>query len=193
MKRRVIGVFLAVAMAASASAEDRWVFMPCNFWGGGTNLHSLAYFTNTVGRARKAGYNGVLLSCHFDVAHQWPRHLTNQLDKAKAFCDDIGMEPGQAAGPDEVEATADRLYTGSMGFDPQHWYRMQHHFPVIDEDNYDRFAALVIADLRVGPLHDAAVNGGDMLLVGEPDPLMMTPEQREKQHIRRIDLGGELK
>lgn len=112
---------------------------------------------------------------------------------AMLFCDDIGMEPGQAAGPDEVEATADRLYTGSMGFDPQHWYRMQHHFPVIDEDNYDRFAALVIADLRVGPLHDAAVNGGDMLLVGEPDPLMMTPEQREKQHIRRIDLGGELK
>ena len=90
--KMLIGIFLVVAMAASASADDRWVFMPCNFWGTDTNLHSLAYFTNTVGRARKAGYNGVLLSCHFDVAHQWPRHLTNQLEKAKAFCDDIGME-----------------------------------------------------------------------------------------------------
>ena len=108
---------------------------------------------------------------------------------AMLFCEDVGLEPGQAAGPDEVEATADRLYTGSMGFDPKHWYRMQHHFPVIDEDNYDRFAALVIMDLRVGPLHEAALNGGDMLLVGELNPLEMTPEQRERQQIRIVDLG----
>ncbi len=102
------------------------------------------------------------------------------------FCDDIGAEPGQIAGPDEVEATADRLHTGNMGFDPRHWYRMQYHFPVIDEDNYDRFAALVIADLNAGPLREAAVNGGDMLLVGEMDPLHMTPEERENQRVRMI-------
>ena len=95
-----------------------------------------------------------------------------------------------APGFEEVEATADRLYTGSMGFDPQHWYRMQHHFPVIDEDNYDRFAALVIADLRAGPLRDAAVNGGDMLLVGGLDPLHMTREEREHQDVRVIRAGG---
>jgi hypothetical protein len=67
---------------------------------------------------------------------------------------------------------------------------MQHHFPVIDEDNYDRFAALVIADLRAGPLRDAAVNGGDMLLVGGLDPLHMTREEREHQDVRVIRAGG---
>ncbi|MGX8706863.1 MAG: hypothetical protein ACSW8J_09825, partial [bacterium] len=69
-------------------------------------------------------------------------------------------------------------------------YRMRHHFPIIDEDNYDRFAALVIADLSAGPLHDAALNGGDMLLVGESDPLRMTRAQRQRQRVRRIELGG---
>ena len=106
------------------------------------------------------------------------------------FCDDLGAVAGQQAGPDEVEATADRLYTGSMGFDPGHWYRMQHHFPVIDDDNYDRFAALVISDLNAGPLHDAALSGGDMLLVGELDPLHMTAEQRKNQRLRAVDIGG---
>ena len=67
---------------------------------------------------------------------------------------------------------------------------MRHHFPVIDEDNYDRFAALVIADLSAGPLRDAAVNGGDMLLLGEADPLHMTYEQRQNQQVRTIDIGG---
>ena len=106
---------------------------------------------------------------------------------AMLFCEDLA--PGQAAGPDEVEATADRLYTGSMGFDPQHWYRMRYHFPVIDDDNYDRFAALVISDLSAGPLHDAALHGGDMLLVGEADPLHMTREQRQNQRVRTVELG----
>ena len=109
---------------------------------------------------------------------------------AMLFCEDLNLAPGQSAGPDEVEATADRLYTGSMGFDPQHWYRMRYHFPVIDDDNYDRFAALVISDLSAGPLHDAAVEGGDMLLVGEPDPLGMTYERRHSQQTRSVDLGG---
>ena len=109
---------------------------------------------------------------------------------AMLFCEDL--TPGQPAGPEEVEATADRLYTGDMGFDPKHWYRMRHHFPVIDEDNYDRFAALVIADLKAGPLHDAALNGGDMLLVGEPDPLHMTREQRLRQTLRPVEIGGDL-
>lgn len=105
------------------------------------------------------------------------------------FCEDIGLKTGEKAGPDEVEATADRLYIGEMGFDPAHWYRMQHHFPVIDEDNYDRFAALVISDLRCGPLQDAVMNGGQMLLVGEADPLHMTKEQRENQQVRVIEVG----
>ena len=102
------------------------------------------------------------------------------------FCDDIGAVAGQIASPEDVEATADRLYTGAMGFDPRHWYRMQHHFPVIDEDNYERFAALVIADLSAGPLREAVVHGGDMLLVGALNPLSMTKEEREKQEIREV-------
>ncbi len=105
------------------------------------------------------------------------------------FCDDLGALPGQIAGPDDVVATADRLHTGTMGFDRQHWYRMQHHFPVIDEDNYDRFAALVIADLNAGPLRQAALEDGDMLLVGEIDPLHMTRAQREHQQLRRVAFG----
>ncbi len=110
---------------------------------------------------------------------------------AMLFCDDLNLEPGQVAGPDEVEATADRLYSGGMGFDPAHWYRMQHHFPIIDDDNYDRFAALVISDLSAGPLHDAALHGGDMLLLGEADPLHMTPAQRQRQRLTDIAWGGD--
>ena len=109
---------------------------------------------------------------------------------AMLFCDDLPLPPGSPAGPDEVEATADRLYTGGMGFDPRHWYRMRHHFPIIDDDNYDRFAALVISDLNAGPLHEAARSGGDMLLVGEMDPLHMTREQRLNQRVRAIEYGG---
>ena len=109
---------------------------------------------------------------------------------AMLFCDDIGAVAGQMAGPDEVEATADRLHTGNMGFDPRHWYRMQHHFPVIDEDNYDRFAALVIADLSAGPLHEASINGGDMLLVGAPDPLHMSLEELKNQPVRTVEIKG---
>ncbi len=120
--------------------------------------------------------------------------VRNQILRAYAmlFCEDYDLAPGQPAGPDEVEDTADRLHTGTMGYDPRHWYRMQHHFPVIDEDNFDRFAALVIADLSAGPLHEAAVNGEDMLLVGEPNPLDMTPSQRRHQQVRVIRTGGGL-
>jgi len=110
---------------------------------------------------------------------------------AMLFCDDIGAVAGQIASPEDVEATADRLHTGNMGFDRKHWYRMQHHFPVIDEDNYDRFAALVIADLNAGALKEAAQNGGDMLLVGEADPLRMTREQRRTQKVRTVALRTE--
>ena len=109
---------------------------------------------------------------------------------AMLFCDDIGAVPGQIAGPDEVEATADRLYVGRPGFDPEHWYRMQYHFPVIDEDNYDRFAALVISDLSAGPLREAALSGDDMLLVGEMDPLHMTRAKRQNQRIRTVRFRG---
>ena len=109
---------------------------------------------------------------------------------AMLFCEDLGAVPGMKAGPDEVEATADRLYVGSVDFDPQHWYRMQHHFPIIDEDNYDRFAALVIADLNAGPLRDAVVNGGEMLLVGEADPLHKTREERQNQKVSAVEFVG---
>ena len=105
---------------------------------------------------------------------------------AMLFCDDIGAQAGQAASPEDVEATADRLYVGELRFDPKHWYRMQHHFPVIDEDNYDRFAALVIADLSAGPLHDSAADGEGMLLVGEPNPLAMSSEERRLQKVRTV-------
>jgi hypothetical protein len=105
---------------------------------------------------------------------------------AMLFCDNIGAQPGYKATPEDVEATADRLYIGELRFDPKHWYRMRHHFPVIDEDNYDRFAALVIADLNAGPLHESAGGGEGMLLVGEPNPLTMTAEARRSQKQRKI-------
>ena len=105
---------------------------------------------------------------------------------AMLFCDDIGAVAGHMASPEDVEATADRLFVGELRFDPRHWYRMQHHFPVIDEDNYDRFAALVIADLSAGPLHETAANGEGMLLVGALNPLIMSREEREKQKVRTI-------
>ena len=161
----------------------------------------------------KAFYDAVLRFDESEEAQEYYYHVMdtqierngkkdtvrNQILRAYSmlFCDDMGAVAGQIASPEDVEATADRLYTGSMGFDPKHWYRMRYHFPVIDEDNYDRFAALVISDLNAGPLREAAVNGGDMLLVGELDPLHMTKEQREKQKLRKIqvtefDLEGDL-
>lgn len=105
---------------------------------------------------------------------------------AALFCDDMDLRPGAPAGPEEVEATADRLYVGEMGFDPRHWYRMQHHFPVIDEDNYDRFAALVISDLRAGELRDSLMHGGDMLMISGADPLHISPEERQTQDLKVI-------
>ena len=107
---------------------------------------------------------------------------------AMLFCDDMGAEAGKPATPEDVEATADRLYLGEARFDPKHWYRMRYHFPVIDEDNYDRFAALVITDLNAGLLHDMAKEEGRMLLVGEPNPLLMSPEERKHQHLRSVKL-----
>ena len=109
---------------------------------------------------------------------------------ATLFCDDMDLPIGAKAGLEEVEATADRLYIGSVGFDPEHWYRMRHHFPVIDEDNFERFAALVISDLKAGDLRDALLNGGDMLIVGEADPLHMTSEQRKAQKTYVVRLPG---
>ena len=110
---------------------------------------------------------------------------------AMLFCDDMGAVAGYLATPQDVEATADRLYLGEARFDPKHWYRMRYHFPVIDEDNYDRFAALVIADLNAGPLHDAAKEGGEMLLVGALDPLLLSPEERQRQALRPVRLPDE--
>ena len=121
--------------------------------------------------------------------------VRNQILRAYSmlFCDDLGATAGQLATPEDVEATADRLYVGELRYDPGHWYRMQHHFPVIDEDNYDRFAALVIADLSAGPLHETAASGEGMLLVGELNPLIMSREQRRRQKVRKLsgcDLPG---
>ncbi len=66
---------------------------------------------------------------------------------------------------------------------------MQHHFPVIDDDNYDRFAALVIADLSAGPLHESAANGEGMLLVGALNPLSMSTEERQHQTVRTVSVA----
>ena len=110
---------------------------------------------------------------------------------AVLFCEDIGAIPGKKADVDDVADTADRLYIGSIGYDPGHWYRMKHHFPVIDDDNYDRFAALVIADLNAGPLKEAAVNEGDTLVIGDPDPLHMTSEERQNQKVRSVRLNDQ--
>ena len=117
-----------------------------------------------------------------------PDTVRNQILRAYAmlFCDELGAVAGQLATEEDVEATADRLYLGEARFDPKHWYRMRYHFPVIDEDNYDRFAALVISDLNAGSLHDAAKQGGEMLLVGAPNPLIMSPEERRAQSLRRV-------
>ena len=107
------------------------------------------------------------------------------------FCEEMDAAAGKPAGVDEVAGTADRLHIGNMGFDRRHWYRMQHHFPVIDEDNYDRFAALVIADMNAGPLRDAAINGGETLLVAEADPFSLTAEERKHQKYKSVSLGPE--
>ena len=93
---------------------------------------------------------------HFDKGHAF--HL---------FCEDSGLELGKPAGLDDVIETADRLYIGEIGFDREHWCRMKYRFPVIDEDNYDRFAALVISDMKAGSLYEAALNDGVTLLVGK--------------------------
>ena len=104
------------------------------------------------------------------------------------FCENkVGF--GKEADVDDVADTADRLYIGSTGYDPEHWYRMKYHFPVIDDDNYDRFAALVLADMNAGPLHDAAVEHGDTLVLGEPDPLHMSAEQRKHQKVKGVSLA----
>ena len=106
------------------------------------------------------------------------------------FCEDTGLKVGENAGVDDVADTADRLYIGSVGYDTEHWYRMKHRFHVIDEDNYERFAALVIADLRCGDLHELAQNERRMLIVGEADPLNMTVEQRKNQQVQTVSLPG---
>lgn len=109
---------------------------------------------------------------------------------ATLFCEDTAMENAPYASVDDVADTADRLYIGSVGYDSEHWYRMKHHFPVIDEDNYDRFAALVIVDLNCGMLHDMAANESKTLVVGEASPLSMTSEQRKNQKTSSISLAG---
>ncbi len=104
------------------------------------------------------------------------------------FCEEYELAPGQPAGVDEVAATADRLYIGKVSYDPNHWYRMKYHFPVIDFDNYERFAALVLSDMNSGPLHEAAINDGETLVVGELNPLDMTAEQRQNQKVKSVSL-----
>ena len=112
---------------------------------------------------------------------------------AVLFCEDDEIEMGEKANVDNVANTADRLYIDSAAYDPQHWYRMKYHFPVIDDDNYDRFAALVLADMNAGPLHEAALNEGRTLIIGEADPLHMTAQQRRNQSLKAVSIpmGGQ--
>ncbi len=112
---------------------------------------------------------------------------------AVLFCEDEGLDMGEKADVDSVANTADRLYIDSASYDPKHWYRMKYHFPVIDEDNYDRFAALVLSDMNAGPLHEAALNEGKTLIIGEADPLHMTALQRKNQSLKTVSIsdGGQ--
>ena len=87
---KLLGFVLTVFCGWAAGAgemPDRWVYMPCNFWGKGDGPHSLGHFTNIAARAKAAGYNGLVLSAHLDLAYKWPQHLSNQVLRAKAFCD----------------------------------------------------------------------------------------------------------
>ena len=59
------------------------------------------------------------------------------------------------------------------------------------EDNFERFAALVIADLKAGELHEAMKEDGDMLIVGALDPLSMSEDERKNQHIYTVNLPEE--
>ncbi len=112
---------------------------------------------------------------------------------AMLFCEESVHELGMKAEVDDVADTADRLYIGTAGYDPEHWYRMKYHFPIIDDDNYDRFAALVLSDMNAGPLHEAALHDGDTLVVGEKDPFKMTAQERKNQSVKSISLptGGQ--
>jgi len=47
----------------------------------------------------------------------------------------------------------------------------------------------VLSDLKAGPLHEAIRDGGDMLLVGELNPLLLSEEERQKQQLKEIRLG----
>ena len=133
------------------TALDKWVYMPCHFWGKDPALHSLAFFTNTVARARSVGYNGVLLSCHLDLSHQWPPHLVNQLTKAKAFCDAIGIEV--------IPMTWDVGYGGDC---PGNWFESRE----IADLPYVRRGGKAVFDpppveVRGGPTENLAFNGSD--------------------------------
>jgi hypothetical protein len=46
--------------------------------------------------------------------------------------------------------------------------------------------------MNCGPLHDAALNDGDTLVVGEADPLHMTAQQRKNQKVKSVSFpsGG---
>ncbi len=68
---------------------------------------------------------------------------------------------------------------------------MEYHIAVVDEDNYIRFATLAITDLWFGRLHEAMVNGDVTLIIGEPNPLQMTPEQRKNQKTYTIGVPEE--
>ena len=132
----LVASFVALSLvAAPEEVEDRWVFLPCTFWGhDDAKPHSFAFFTNTVQRAKNAGYNGVLLTSHMDVMPNWVPHLSNQVVRAKAFCDEIGIEVipmvwdvgygGDCPGNWFESRPADDLEYVSDGkvarFDPQH-------------------------------------------------------------------------
>ena len=49
----------------------------------------------------------------------------------------------------------------------------------------------MIADLNAGPLKEAAVNDGDTLVIGDPDPLHMTSEERQNQTVRSVRLSDQ--
>ena len=125
--------FLMLSTVCIAALPDRLVYLPCNFWGKSGEPHSYEFFTNIAGRARNAGYNGVILSAHLDLMSQWGdgSYLSNCVVQAKAFCDSLGL--------DLVPMTWDVGYGGDC---PPNWFESR----TIENLPYVRHGARAVFD-----------------------------------------------
>ena len=164
MRKIAILAVLAALAAGAGEMPDRWVYMPCNFWGNGDGPHSLGHFTNIAARAKAAGYNGLVLSAHLDLAYKWPQHLSNQVLRAKAFCDAVGIEI--------IPMTWDVGYAGDCG---GNWFESR----TIEDLPYVRRGRKSVFDpepvkVEGGPCDRMAFSGTD------GDSMPMRPARRFK-------------